>query len=135
MTSATLKFVGSLSDVWQSQIPEDFLTFQGRTIGIWIESADDGSCPAPEMRALLDQILCDLPSVIDSAQTELSRYENDSEEDYSTHIKNPHIWLTIDLVPNDPTAWTFVVERDDWPDFGWHIEFRGIRFHEIWAGD
>ncbi|MDA0767019.1 MAG: hypothetical protein O3A92_09375 [Verrucomicrobia bacterium] len=45
----------------------------------------------------------------------------------------PKLWLPAEV--ENEREWALVVERRDWPDFGWHLEFHGVEFREIWAGD
>jgi hypothetical protein len=54
-------------------------------------------------------------------------------EELGTVFGNPKLWLSADV--EDEREWTLVVERSDWPDFGWHLEFHGVEFRELWAGD
>jgi hypothetical protein len=65
-------------------------------------------------------------------ETELTAYAEKLEPEFRSVLRDPRIWL--DAERDDGISWTFVIERTDWPDFGYHVEFKGIEFVEIWAG-
>lgn len=119
---------------WVREVPRSQGTFLGEPIAVAIDRGSAGEQgPQAAERALLEQILAQLPSILKTAEKALADYEEGAARDYEAHIEGPTIW-----VPKDhrrPAEWTFVVERDDWEDFGWHIEFEGVEFVEIWAGD
>jgi hypothetical protein len=51
-------------------------------------------------------------------------------------VHEPHIWVCREwLGEGFPGNWSFVVGISDAPDWGTHIEFRGLEFQRIWSGD
>jgi hypothetical protein len=119
---------------WTREVKETLGTLLGMPIRIVVEGATVAEHgPQPRDLELIDEILASLPSTLRKAEAALAEHERNTQRDYATHIKNPHVWIRDDR--DDPREWTLIVERDDWPDFGWHIEFRGSELVEIWAGD
>jgi hypothetical protein len=119
---------------WTRDVPESMGTFMDLPIQAVFEvSTSSADGPRDREQALLDEILADLPSTMRKAEATLATYERDTGNDYSAHVKYPHIWIREDR--ERPKEWTLVVERDDWPGYGWHIEFDGSNLVEIWAGD
>lgn len=121
---------------WSAQLPLESGTFCGKTIGI---TFDRWRTPQPEQPSaddmkLLERILAGLPETLHRARLEFERHEVRIDPSFLEHLDNPHIWIDSDDRKH-PDDWTFVVQRNDWPDFGCHIEFRGSEFREIWAGD
>jgi len=73
-----------------------------------------------------------LPAALKKVEEAMVGY-NDHDPDFRSFIRDPGVWL--DSEHDDGLSWTFVVERTDNPDFGYHVEFKGTNFVEIWAGD
>jgi hypothetical protein len=120
---------------WVRDVPAAIGTFMGKRLRADIDFSETGTTePSKQAGALLDEILADLPAILRKAEAALAEYEQGTDRDYSSHISNPRIWI-LEGREEDPKAWTLVVERDDWQDFGWHIEFIGSDLVELWAGD
>jgi hypothetical protein len=119
---------------WCATLPKENGVFHGRSVGVSIDRlrADERE-PRPADMALLAGIINELLMILSVAEREFDRYEVDSDASYAEQIANPHIWISGERKDSD--AWTFVVERSDWPDYGCHLEFRGNQFCKIWAGD
>ncbi len=81
---------------------------------------------------LVRKIIPDLSSLLSRVETELRNY-NSSDPEFLTEFNDPRIWLNCET--DDGASWTVVVGRKDWPDFGYHAEFNGTEFVELWAGD
>ncbi len=119
---------------WTRYVPSTNGTIHGKEIAVRIDRKSRGDRrPRDGDLELLHQILADLPAILTSAQAALSDYERDASGAYLAHVHNPHIWIPEDQ--EDPKEWAFVVERDDWPSFGWHIEFQGSKVIEVWSGN
>jgi hypothetical protein len=119
---------------WTRDLPPASGTFMGRQLRAVVEGCTvraDG--PTPRDLAFLDEIVASLGVALPRAQSELAQYEESAGREYAAHVKNPHIWIRDDR--ETPQEWTLVVERDDSLDFGWHIEFEGSKFRELWAAD
>jgi hypothetical protein len=122
---------GSPPKAWTLAISAESGLFLGKELRVEVDLAEGATKPSDQERELLDEILANLPLVIGNAERALAAYENGTDRDYSSHIANPHIWIPSERENQD--AWTLVVERDDWPDFGWHLEFRRLTLIELWA--
>src|SRR5262249_46176429 len=83
--------------------------------------------------SLVRSIVPALPSLLPRVESELTAYSQEHEPDFHTVIRHPHIWLSSEN--DDGVSWTFVVERTDNPDFGYDLEFRGMEFIQLHAGD
>jgi hypothetical protein len=83
--------------------------------------------------ALVRRIIPALSSVVERVETELRAYNEKYDPGFERCICDPQIWLHSES--DDGLSWTFVIERADNPDFGYHAEFKGTDFVELWAGD
>ena len=89
--------------------------------------------PVSERQAVLvRQITPALAAILKRVEEAMIAY-NDHDPSFRAFIRDPHVWL--DSEDDDGESWTFVIERTDNPDFGYHSEFRGTNYVEIWAGD
>ena len=85
--------------------------------------------------SLAKSVLTELPSVLTQARDRFHNYVKDSEYSPERHVKDPVIWIDRDIRAEDgPLRWSLVLHHDEWPDYGWHIEFDGTQCVEIWAG-
>jgi hypothetical protein len=82
--------------------------------------------------ALVRMITPVLPAILRRVEEAMVSY-NDHDPDFRSFLRDPHVWLSSES--DDGTTWSFVIERADNPDFGYHTEFKGTNFVEIWAGD
>jgi hypothetical protein len=130
---------------WQVTLPTSLGRFFGHAVRLEIETrpvAEEGAPPvvSPEETALAKTILANLPAILADAEKKFTRY-TDGDADAKEQIRDPHIWINRDEFEDseddeeDMERWTFVVGREDAPDFGYHIEFDGRKCLEIWAGD
>lgn len=130
---------------WSGVVPVEAGTFLGHPIELAIQtrgldmSIFDGveqSPPPPADERILSlarQILADLPQVLAIAEREYEDYEEDRFD--PSLVSDPNIWLSCEFEEDGPERWAFVVGRTDWPDYGVHIEFDGLDFHDCWASD
>ena len=89
--------------------------------------------PISESQAgLLRSIANALPAILQKVEKEIIAY-NDFEPEFRQFLRDPQVWLSSET--DDGESWTFVIERTDNPDFGYHSEFKGTNFIEIWSGD
>lgn len=74
-----------------------------------------------------------LPELVRDAEKRLLEYANESTPMITTSddIQNPHIWL--DPEAESEAQWTIVVEMKDNDGYGWHIEFNGAEFRDLWS--
>jgi hypothetical protein len=83
--------------------------------------------------ALVKKISPELPTITRRVEQELLAYTKTTDTNIQSVIENPHVWLNTEY--DDGETWAFVIGRNDNPDFGYHVEFKGTTFIEIWAGD
>ena len=120
---------------WTAIVPPEHGTFFGQPLSIEVcRYRDEAGALSDSSLALVHQILESLPEVLRLGSEALERYEK-GDPSVLTNLIKPLIWLGSENDDEDETLWTLVVERADWPDYGYHIEFRGTDFMEIWAGD
>lgn len=119
---------------WRAHLPAEAGTLFGQPLEIVAEIGRPGLVGAGDVAAtpLVRQVLAGLPALLGIAEAQLgaSADDDDRVEDVACR---PHVWLSAEV--EDEMDWTLVVERTDWPDFGWHLEFHGLEFRELWAGD
>jgi hypothetical protein len=82
--------------------------------------------------ALVHMIAPALPAILKRVEEEMIKY-NSHEPCFREFVRDPQVWLNND--EDDGKTWAFVIERTDNPDFGYHAQFKGTNFVEIWAGD
>src|SRR5256885_6216915 len=82
---------------------------------------------------LVGKITANLATIIPLLEREFMTFHEKFDPDFRRFITHPHVWLAAN--PKEEGAWTFVVERADNPDFGYHAEFKDADFVELWAGD
>jgi hypothetical protein len=82
---------------------------------------------------LVRTIALSLPSFLDRVERELADRNQKFDPDFRNFIRHPCVWLNHEA--DDGVSWTFVIGRTDNPDFGYHADFRGTDFVELWAGD
>jgi hypothetical protein len=95
--------------------------------------------PTPAVNAselsLAKLIMAELPAVLAQALARFHDYVRDSDHSPERHVQDPVIWIDRDTrTEYGALRWSLVVHHGEWPDYGWHIEFDGTRFVEIWAG-
>jgi hypothetical protein len=82
---------------------------------------------------LVRKISENLTKLIPLLEREFTTFNQGFDADFQRFIRRPHVWLSAKT--EDDLAWTFVVERTDNPDFGYHADFRATDLIELWAGD
>jgi hypothetical protein len=123
---------------WHAPLPKAPLFF-GRKISLEIHTRLIPSDPpvlppiSNSQAALVRSLIPALPSIIQKVEREMIGYNEKWSPDFRAAIDNPHIWLSPE--EDDGVSWTFVIESTQNPDFGWHAEFRGSEFIELWSGD
>jgi hypothetical protein len=110
-------------------IADSYRTFLGHQLLVSINGPKGSSAPDSESLNLLSSILADFDTILNRAESALHDYAGATDKGYEEHIVEPTIFITAGSL-----KWTLGMERDDWPDFGWHIEFSGTDFVEVWAG-
>lgn len=83
--------------------------------------------------ALLDRLSPALPIVVKRVELALTKFHKKHEPNFLAKIDKPRIWLAKHN--DDGITWAFITGRKDNKDFGYHAEFKGEKFVELWAGD
>ena len=129
---------------WVAPVPERYGTFLGRPLGLKITTyemrpfADPAPPPTAAELDLAEFILDNLPAVLGEAERRFVEYTEQMLHDAAAvgHVTAPIIWMDRGFQARDgASGWTLVVHRDDWPCFGYHIEFDGLRHVKTWSGD
>jgi len=110
--------------------------FGSNTLGVWVWS-DSAWEPMTESElALIDSILDRLPELVEEICSRLlTRYSNINDAEAFRQLCNqPILWINRERAGGQ---WSFVVERraDEDDSVATHLEFQGMTFREMWAGD
>jgi hypothetical protein len=121
---------------WSMRLPTEAGTFYDKRIGFEITPLLWGKKGEPPLTAretkLVGKILEHLPKLIRKAEKEWWAYHGDP--DFAQNVSKPHIWISReDQAGENPGKWSFVVELRE-SSYAWHLEFKGTRFQQIWAG-
>jgi hypothetical protein len=128
------------SNHWKTLLPEDAGLFLDRRIGLKLQPLvplNENAVEEPPLKSFeyrrIGDILAALPKILPVAEDE---WENYADTDDESPRLEPYISIYRKSLKNlkKPLSWTFIVDLKG-TDFGWHIEFKGTRFVEIWAGD
>src|ERR1700720_1526278 len=123
---------------WSALLPSSH-NFFGQQVGLEIHTRLTPSEPKilppvlPNQAVLVRRITGALPIIIKQIEQQFITYNQKFDPDFKEFLTHPHVWLSAEH--NDEALWTFVVERTDNPDFGYHAEFINVEFIELWAGD
>ena len=110
---------------WVGAVPKEMGTYRDKPIAIRIarRSASDTK-PQPRDLKLLDTILANLPSIISSAEKEISRHNREAETNY---VDDPEISFGMN---SERDVWFFDVE-DKKEEDTLMLAFDGAKFKEI----
>ena len=124
---------------WSADLSNIQASFCGLPVLMRIDTADQPltDTPPPPGRAelaLAKTILQHLPSLL--ATCELAFAEECLKHDSTArqHVADPHIWISREWI-EEGSRWSLSISRDDAPDFGYEIEFDGLKYLGISAGD
>ena len=121
---------------------KDSLQILGHPLSIEIETRSVPSdTPIPQLNhdesVLIELILGNIDHCANETLAKLEgdeSYQRLSEAD--ARIANPHIWISREKMSEEGMQrWTMVIGVDVNADFGWHVEFDGLKCLEVWAGD
>lgn len=124
---------------WSAHPAPDSPRLFGKEVSLEIHTRSIPSEPkilpsvSQSQTALVRSLVPALPSILQRAERELTAYNEKYDPEFHRAIHNPHIWLSSET--DDGITWTLIVGRVDNPDFGYHAEFQGTEFIELWAGD
>ena len=123
---------------WTGRFPGGPWQIFGREVCVQIDTREVPDDPkvlpsvSASQAALVHTIAPALPAILKRVEEEMVKY-NDHEPGFREFVRGPQVWLSSKK--DDGDTWAFVIERTDNPDFGYHTEFKGTNFIEIWAGD
>ena len=127
---------------WHAEIPPAIATLSGLPIGIEIHTrlVPQPDQPPPPVSSvetdLARLILSSLDEIVADVHRRLVDYVSDYEPAALERVMHPHVWISREtLQGTGASRWAFVIGARDNPDFGYHVEFRGVESLEIWAGD
>ena len=126
---------------WRTVLPDRLGRFFGQPVGLEIETREvpaAGSPPAVSEReaALVGLIIENLASILTEARKRFDEANSGYEAAVREQVRDPHIWIDREIVEESGGhRWALVVGLQDWPDFGYHIEFKGLECRGMWAGD
>jgi hypothetical protein len=124
---------------WSAKLTPDSPRLFGKEVLLEIHTRSFPNDPkdlprvSQSQAALVQALLPALPSLLQQAERELTAYNEKFHPDFHLSIHNPHIWLSNET--DDGVSWTLVVGLVQNPDFGYHVEFQGTEFIELWSGD
>jgi hypothetical protein len=124
---------------WSGRFPGGPHLLFGIEIGLEINTRlvpDDPPVLPPiseSQAALVRAITPALPDILTRVAAELIKHNQKFDPEFQRFLRHPAVWLSSEH--DDGVSWTFVVERTDNPDFGYHAEFKGVEFVELWSGD
>jgi hypothetical protein len=124
---------------WTAEIPAKRGCFLSHSILLELHTRsvpEDMVPPEPDDLeiTLARKVLEGLETVLDDSASQFQTYTAAMDREAANHIRHPHIWICREFIEAG-SRWAFVIERDDAPDFGYHIEFDGIHCLGISAGD
>src|SRR5437016_6120462 len=123
---------------WSGRFPGEPRQIFGKEVRVQIDTRlvpDEPKVlpPVSMTQATLVRIIAPaLPAVLKRVEEAMVAY-HEHDPDFRAFIRDPQVWLSSE--DDDGQSWTFVIERTDNPDFGYHAEFKGTNFVKIWAGD
>jgi hypothetical protein len=126
---------------WSTAIPAEFGTFFGTQLTIEFETRPIPSKGRPpevsdSEKELARTILLHLDDILQETERRFEAYNTEFDPDSTIQVSKPNIWISRDQAEEtQPNRWAVVIGAKGAPDFGWHVEFNGIEYHEIWAGD
>lgn len=124
---------------WRCELPARYRFF-GCPVRVKIETrpspADElPPPPNPSEVELVRLIVSSLSELLAEAERQYATFDQEFPELFDK-IDDPHVWVCREFLELDgPDRWALVSGISDAPDWCIHIEFRGLEFHEIWAGD
>jgi hypothetical protein len=125
---------------WAAKLPTGSPRLLGHEITIKLDTRETPDEPRilPAVREdqarMLRRILPALPELVRRAEAELIAYDDEMKDPkFRQVLRTVDIWFPAK--PDSEVDWALVVERSDIPSFGYHVEFSGLEFREVWAAD
>lgn len=124
---------------WRHELPAPYRFF-GQPVTLTIETRPvpaEALAPVPSQTeiSLVRLILSELPGVLAKAEQEFAAYNKDFP-DVLGKVHDPRVWLCREFQETDgPECWALASGISDAPDWTICVEFRALRFQEVWSGD
>jgi hypothetical protein len=124
---------------WVANVPTTRGVFQGHPVRITIATRVLAYEPKELPRPNGDQIrlatflMENLGDVLFECAIRLRSYCGDLT--FFTEMVSPELWISAEEESDGPMSWTMVVERRGDEDDGYHIEFDGLQFVQIFSYD
>jgi hypothetical protein len=121
-------------------LPVEYGTFFGVGVSIDLQTRSFPEAGEPPKvnaneKALVKSILSNLIPVLQEAERNFEIFNTQAPEAMSL-VSDPHIWIDRSRgEEGQPNEWDLVIGVKEAPDFGFHIEFKGLEYRGIWAGD
>jgi hypothetical protein len=124
---------------WSADLASKGGSFFGHPVALKIDTSPSPVMgpPPPPTRAelsLASVIVQSLSTLLRLCEEKFSEDTRRYDGTAMQHVRAPHIWISTEFI-GEGSSWSFVVSRDDAPDFGYHLEFDGLRYLGISAGD
>ncbi|MEM8528013.1 MAG: hypothetical protein AAF806_31780 [Bacteroidota bacterium] len=117
------------------------LLFMGKQVAIDVDTKIDAKAPDQDIFdgqiATLRIILAQWEVFAVKIEKEILAYEGISETELRRVANLPRIYLSLDDITHQPLEnqqWSFTLGVNESEDFGWHVEFKGEKYLETWAG-
>lgn len=136
---------------WRAEIQASTLKCFGLQVEVKIDTRNIPTFPSqlPEVdekqAILVALILSEFPRILPIIEEQFEKTVRPYDPEYRNTLCKPHLWIRLADCPDSNNSyaphvrkdmeWTFVCGRTDNPDFGYHFEFNGTRFIELWSGD
>ncbi len=125
---------------WAAKLPAGSPRLLGHEITVKLDTRETPDEPRilppvrEEQARLLRRILPTLPELVRKAEAELIGYDDELKDPkFRQVVRSVELWLPAK--PDSEVDWALVVERSDMGSFGYHVEFSGLEFREVWAAD
>lgn len=124
---------------WSADLSSLSASFLGHPLSLRIETSDQppiGTPPAPNRAelALAATILQNLQDLLSTCETAFAEECRRFDASAQRHVRDPHIWINREFI-DDGSHWSLSISRDDAPDFAYALEFDGLKYLGISAGD
>jgi hypothetical protein len=124
---------------WRQELPAPYRLL-GRPVALTIETRpfpEEGEPPRPSEAELVlaRLVLAELPGVLATAEREYAACD-DTTPALLRKVADPRVWVCREFQERDgPDRWAVAWGISDAPDWTVCVEFRGLNFVEVWAGD
>lgn len=124
---------------WSADLATKGALFFGHPVALKIDTSASpvSGPPPPPSRAelsLASMIIQSLSTLLSLCEEKFSEDSRRYDGTAVQHVREPHISISTEFI-GEGLSWSFVVSRDDAPDFAYHLDFDGLRFLGISGGD